>query len=83
MFFHVRHKMSNIIYRRVNMENTTRPQSAAMRHYYKNKENVLAYYHSYYQINKERIKQQRRARYARQQPANNLVEAVGANEDIS
>lgn len=68
------------------MENTTRPQSAAMRHYYKNKENVLAYYHSYYQLNKERIKQQRRARYAgqrAQRTANDFIEAAGANEEIS
>jgi len=49
------------------MERTTpQPQSAQMKHYYKNKENVLAYYHSYYQLNKERIKQQRRDRYASQ-----------------
>lgn len=52
------------------MESTTttpRAQSAQMKHYYKNKENVLAYYQSYYQQNKERIKQQRRERYASQQ----------------
>ena len=51
------------------MESTTttpRAQSAQMKHYYKNKENVLAYYQSYYQQNKERIKQQRRERYAQQ-----------------
>jgi len=46
---------------------TLQPQSAQLKHYYKNKENVLAYYHSYYQQNKERIKQQRRERYASQQ----------------
>jgi hypothetical protein len=46
---------------------STVTQSAQLKHYYKNKENVLAYYHSYYQQNKERIKQQRRDRYASQQ----------------
>ena len=45
---------------------TPRPQSAQLKHYYKNKENILAYYYNYYQQNKERIKQQRRERYASQ-----------------
>lgn len=56
------------------MQDITQPQSAVMRHYYKNKENILNYYHSYYQQNKEAIKQQRRDRYARQK-AQRLAEA--------
>jgi hypothetical protein len=42
------------------------PQSPALKHYYKNKANVLDYYHKYYQLNKEKIKLQRRERYAAQ-----------------
>ena len=61
-------------------------QSAAMRHYYKNKENVLAYYHSYYQQNKECIKQQRRERYARQRAqrvASDFIEVQDSQPTIS
>jgi hypothetical protein len=52
--------------------------SPAMKHYYKNKENVLSYYHSYYQQNKERIKQQRRDRYARKVAQATTAELVEA-----
>ena len=49
------------------MERSTNPpQSIKMKHYYKNKDNILAYYKSYYQMNKEKLKRQRRERYARQ-----------------
>ena len=42
----------------------TPTQTPAMKHYYKNKTNVLAYYKSYYQLNKEHLKEKRNARYA-------------------
>ena len=59
---------------------TPQPQSSKMKHYYKNKENILSYYHAYYQLNKEKIKQQRRDRYASQRAqrtANDFVENIG------
>ena len=39
------------------------PQTPQMKHYYKNKEKVLSYYKSYYEKNKEALKQKRRERY--------------------
>jgi hypothetical protein len=51
-------------------------QSPALKHYYKNKANVLDYYHKYYQLNKEKIKLQRRERYANQK----LQKALSAEE---
>jgi hypothetical protein len=58
------------------MTDQTAQLSPAMKHYYKNKENILTYYHSYYQQNKERIKQQRRERYARKVAQSTTAELV-------
>jgi len=45
---------------------TPQPQSAKMKHYYKNKQNILAYYKSYYDLNKAEILRKRREKYAAQ-----------------
>jgi hypothetical protein len=41
-------------------------QSAQQKHYSNNKINILTYYKSYYQENKEKLKQKRRDRYSTQ-----------------
>jgi hypothetical protein len=54
-------------------------QSAQMKHYYNNKINVLTYYKSYYQDNKEKLKQKRRDRYRTQKAlrqSQTVVQAV-------
>jgi hypothetical protein len=46
--------------------------SAAMKHYYKNKEKLTIYYGNYYKNNAESIKQKRRDRYHNQKEARKL-----------
>jgi hypothetical protein len=61
------------------------PQSAKMKHYYKNKENILNYYKSYYELNKAEILRKRREKYASQRPQrirNEFLETIETSSEL-